>query len=159
MDISFTCPSCKQQLEAPISLSGTAINCPSCNHQLVIPQADPMNVASGGPTNDGNAARLEEKHFVVPVSERPTESLIRKPLPPLEVAARVDGDRSLKVKTIRHSDCVEVGKDRFDEMVSDFLNKVGEPNVVNVSVFNYEHLDLGTRQMVTDYGIMVVYRA
>jgi hypothetical protein len=53
---------------------------------------------------------------------------------------------------------VEVGRDRFEEMVSDFLAKVGEPNVVNVSTFNYQHLDLGTRQMVTDYGIMVVYK-
>jgi hypothetical protein len=158
MDIMFTCPSCKQQLEAPTSLSGTSINCPSCNHQLVIPEADPANLRTGGPTEDGNAARLEEKHFVVPVSEKPTESLIHKPLPPLEVAARTDAGRLLRIRTIRHSDCVEVGKDRFDEMVTDFLNKVGEPNVVNISVFNYEHLDLGTRQMVTDYGILVVFR-
>ena len=80
-------------------------------------------------------------------------------LPPLEVAARTDGEKALKVKCIRHSDCVEVGRDRFEEMVSDFLGKVGETNVVNVNTFNYQHLDLGTRQMVTDYGIMVVYRA
>ncbi len=159
MDIIFTCPNCKQQLEAPTSLSGSAINCPACSHQLVIPDADPANLRAGGPGGDGNAARLEEKHFVVPVSESPTQSLIQKALPPLEVSARVDGVRSLKVKCIRHSDCVEVGRDRFDEMVSDFLEKVGEPNVVNLSTFNYEHLDLGTRQMVTDYGIMVVYRA
>jgi len=53
---------------------------------------------------------------------------------------------------------VEVGKDRFDELVSEFLGKVGESNVVSVNAFNYEHLDLATRQMVTDYGIMVVYR-
>ncbi len=157
MDITFTCPNCKQQLEAPTSLSGTAINCPACSQQLVIPEADPANLRTAG-TGDGNAARLEEKHFVVPVSERPTDSLIKKPLPPLEVAARTDGEKSLKVKCIRHSDCVEVGKDRFEEMVSDFLGKVGEANVVNVSTFNYQHLDLGTRQMVTDYGIMVVYR-
>jgi hypothetical protein len=158
MDITFTCPNCKQQLEAPTSLSGSAINCPSCNHQLVIPEADPSNVRTGGPTTDGNAARLEEHHFVVPVTDRPTQSLIQKPLPPLEVAARTDGERKMKVRCIRHSDCVEVGKDRFEEMVSDFLEKIGEPNVVNVNVFNYEHLDLATRQMITDYGIMVVYR-
>lgn len=157
MDILFTCPNCKQQLEAPTSLAGTAINCPACNHQLVIPEADPANTRASAPA-DGNAARLEEKHLVVPVSDRPTQSLIHKALPPLEVAARVDGVRSLKVKCLRHSDSVEVGKDKFDEVVSEFLNKVGEANVVNVSVFNYEHLDLGTRQMVTDYGIMVVYR-
>lgn len=156
MDITFSCPNCKQQLEAPTSLSGTAINCPACSHQLIIPEADPANLRTA--TSDGNAARLEEKHFVVPVSERPTDSLIKKPLIPLEVAARTDGDRTLKVKCIRHSDCVEVGKDRFEEMVSDFLGKVGEKYVVTVSTFNYQHLDLGTRQMVTDYGIMVVYR-
>src|SRR5678816_2325315 len=98
MDVTFTCPNCKQQLEAPTSLSGTAINCPSCNHQLVIPDADPANLRTGGPSDDGNAARLEEKHFVVPVSERPTESLIRKALPPLEVAARADGLKSLMIK-------------------------------------------------------------
>jgi hypothetical protein len=155
MDITFTCPNCKQQLEAPASLSGSTINCPACNHQLVIPQGDPANVRAA---DDGNASRTEEKHFVVPVSEAPTQSLIKKALPPLEIAARVDGARSLKIKCIRHSDCVEVGKDKFDEIVSDLLNKIGEPNVVNVSVFNYEHLDLGTRQMVTDYGIMIVFR-
>ncbi len=158
MDILFTCPNCKQQLEAPTSLAGTAINCPACNHQLIIPEADPANTRATTPA-DGNAARLEDKHFVVPVSESPTLSLIQKPLPPLDVAARVDGVRSLKVRCIRHSDCVEVGKDRFEEVVSEFLGKVGEASVVNISVFNYGHLDLATRQMVTDYGIMVVYRA
>ena len=73
MDVTFTCPNCKQQLEAPVSLAGSAINCPACNHQLVIPVADPANVkAEGGATADGNAARLEEHHFTVPVSDRPT---------------------------------------------------------------------------------------
>lgn len=157
MDIVFTCPSCKQQLEAPISLSGTSISCPSCNHQLVIPAADPTNLRVGSPT-EGNAAAKEEKHFSVPVSEAPTQSLIQKPLQPLENAARTDGTKEMRVRCIRHSDCVEVGKDRFEEVVSDFLNKVGEINVTNISVFNYQHLDLATRQMVTDYGILVVYR-
>ena len=156
MDITFTCPNCKQQLEAPTSLSGTAINCPSCNHQLVIPEADPANLRV---VSDGNAARLEEKHFVVPVSEKPTESLIHKPLPPLDVAAtRADGEKSLRVKCIRHSDCVEVGHDRFEQMCSDFLKQVGEANIVKIDTFNYEHQDLATRQMVTDYGLMVIYR-
>jgi hypothetical protein len=159
MDIMFTCPGCKQQLEAPSSLSGTTINCPACNHQLVIPEPDPANLRLSGPAEDGNAARLEEKHFVVPVSERPTESLIHKPLPPLDAVPKGDGSKQMRVRCIRHSDCVEVGKDRFDEMVTDFLNKVGESNVMTVSTFNYEHLDLATRQMVTDYGIMILYKS
>jgi DNA-directed RNA polymerase subunit RPC12/RpoP len=159
MDITFTCPNCKQQLEAPTSLAGSAINCPACNHQLIIPEVDPANLRVAAGSEDGNAARLEEKHFVVPVSEKPTESLIHKPLPPLEVAARLDGQKEMRVRCIRHSDCVEVGKDKFDDIVSEFLNKVGEGNVINVNTFNYEHLDLGTRQMVTDYGIMILYRS
>lgn len=157
MDIVFTCPGCKQQLEAPTSLAGTAINCPSCNHQLVIPDPDPANLRIGAP-NEGNAAAREEHHFVVPVTEGPTQSLIQKPLQPLENAAKSDGTKHMKVRCIRHSDCVEVGRDRFEEIVSDFLNKVGETNVTNVSVFNYQHLDLATRQMVTDYGILILYR-
>lgn len=155
MEILFTCPNCKQQLEADSSMSGSTINCPACNHELVIPQADPANLK----TAPASAAKPEDKHFAVPVSDAPTQSLIQKPLTPLETAAKHDGSKMMRVKCIRHSDCVEVGKDNFDQVVTDFLNKIGEPNVINVSTFNYQHLDLATRQMVTDYGIMVVYRA
>jgi DNA-directed RNA polymerase subunit RPC12/RpoP len=153
MEILFTCPACKQQLEAESAMSGSTINCPACNHQLVIPEADPANLKSAGPS------KHDEKHFAVPVSDKPTESLIQKPNPPLEAAAKHDGSKLMRVKCIRHSDCVEVGKDNFDLIVTDFLNKVGETNITNVSVFNYQHLDLGTRQMITDYGIMIVYRS
>jgi DNA-directed RNA polymerase subunit RPC12/RpoP len=153
MDIIFTCPGCKQQLEAESSMSGSTINCPACNHQLVIPEADPSNLKSAV------SVKHDDKHFAVPVSDKPTESLIQKPKPPLEAAARHDGSKLMRVKCIRHSDCVEVGKDNFDMVVTDYLNKVGEPNVISVSTFNYQHLDLATRQMVTDYGIMIVYRS
>ena len=153
MEIIFTCPACKQQLEADSSMSGSTINCPACTHPLVIPEADPSNLKSS------SVQKHEEKHFAVPVSDKPTESLIQKPQPPLEVAAKHDGTKLMRIKCIRHSDCVEVGKDNFDSIVTDFLNKIGEQNVINISVFNYEHLDLGTRQMVTDYGILIVYRS
>ena len=102
---------------------------------------------------------VEEKHFVVPVNEGPTASLIEKPLPPLEAAARKDGQKAITVKTIRHGDCVEVGKDRFDETVTGFLNQVGEENVVSITTFTYSHIDLATRQPLQDYGVMVVYKA
>jgi len=64
----------------------------------------------------------------------------------------------MRIKTIRHSDCVEVGKDHFDEVVTKFLEKIGEPNVVSVTTFNYTHMDLATRDWVTDYGVLVIYR-
>jgi hypothetical protein len=53
---------------------------------------------------------------------------------------------------------VEVGKDHFDEVVTAFLDKIGEASVVSISTFNYTHQDLATRQWVTDYGAFIVYR-
>ena len=86
----------------------------------------------------------------------PTESLISKPLPPLEVAAK-EGIK-LRVKSIRRSDCFEVGKDHFDEVVTRFLEKIGEANLVKLDTFNYTHQDLATREWVTDYGVFIVYK-
>lgn len=153
MDIIFACQSCKQQLEADSSLSGTTIACPACGGNISIPQPDPANLKSSGASPP-----KEEKHFVVPVSDKPTESLIQKPRPPLDIAAKTDGSKHLKVKCIRHTDCVEVGKDRFDEIVSDFLERVGDTNVVSINTFGYTSIDLGTRQLMTEYGVMIVYR-
>lgn len=154
MDVSFTCPSCKQQLEADSSLSGTTIECPACGGQITVPEPDPANVKA--PAAHPPA---EDKHFVVPVSDQPTESLIQKARPPLEIAAKREGRGALVVKTIRHGDCVEVGKDKFDEIVTEFLDKIGQDNVVSINTFNYSHIDLGSRQMVSDYGVMIVFKA
>jgi hypothetical protein len=51
-----------------------------------------------------------------------------------------------------------VGKDHFDEVVSHFLEKVGEANLIKIETFNYTHQDLATREWVTDFGAMIVYR-
>jgi hypothetical protein len=104
-----------------------------------------------------NAARLEEKHFVVPQHKLPAEALIGKPMKPLEIAAR-EGIQ-ICCKTLRHSDCVEVGKDHFDEFVSRFLSKIGETNIVAVHPITYSHQDLATRAWIADYGLMVIYRS
>jgi len=151
MDIEFKCPHCEQDLSADANDAGTEIECPACHQNIVIPQA-----GNGGQVTATLGAPREEKHFSVPVRDKPGDSLIAKPLPSLEAAAK-EGVK-MRIKTIRHSDCVEVGKDHFDEAVTKFLEKVGEPNVVSISTFNYTHMDLATRQWVTDYGILVVYR-
>jgi hypothetical protein len=103
-----------------------------------------------------SAARKEEKHFSVPVHDQPTESLITKPLAPLDVAAKEA--IKLRVKTIRHSDCVEVGKDHFDEVVTKFLEKIGETHLVSITPITYMHQDLASRHWIDDYGVLLVYR-
>jgi DNA-directed RNA polymerase subunit RPC12/RpoP len=156
MEMIFSCPSCKQQLEAETSMAGNQIACPSCGATIVIPEANPMNLHVNPIAS--SAAAKQEYHFTVPVRDTPTEVLIQKPATPLEVAARSDADKKLRLRCIRRTDCVEVGKDRFDEIVTDVLQKIGEANLVSITPLTYTHMDLGTRQLLTDFGVMIVYK-
>ncbi len=146
--------------------AGSEINCPSCGEKIVIPQAP--SAPQGGPTAvpgghqpinpiAASAAAKVEMHLKVPVRATPTESLIEKPLVPLEAAAK-DKDRQIRIKSIRHTDCIEVGHDRFDEIVTSFLGKVGEASIINISTFSYTFLDIGTQKLMTEYGVLIVYK-
>lgn len=174
MDIIFNCPECEQELEVDSSGAGSEIDCPSCGEKILIPQpgtegtrtltstdtsgntplapgANPVNPISS------SAAAKVEMHLKVPVHARPSASLIAKPLPPLEVAAK-ESDKKIRIKTIRHTDCIEVGHDRFDELVSQFLGKVGAEGIVSINSINYTFLDIGTQKLMTEYGVMIIYK-
>jgi len=75
----------------------------------------------------------------------------------LEVAAK-ETDKKMRVKTIRHTDCIEVGHDKFDEMLTHFLEKVGESNIHSISPMTYTHLDIGSQKLMTEYAVLIVYR-
>jgi ribosomal protein S27E len=156
MDLNFQCPHCQQELTVDASGAGSEIECPSCGKSIVIPQPIHGEAHVINPIAASAAAR-EEKHFSVPQREAKTETLIGKPLVPLDVAAK-STDKQLRVKTIRRSDCVEVGKDHFDEVVSQFLGRVGEAAIVNITPINYSHMDLASREWITDFGVVIIYR-
>lgn len=170
MDVIFNCPKCEQELAVDSSGAGSEINCPSCGEAIVIPQpgiggarlsnGDAPQVPGGAhqPINAiaSSAAARVEMHLKVR-SDKKTESLIAKPLAPLEVTAK-ESDKKIRVKTIKHTDCIEVGHDKFDEVVTSFLGKVGETNVINISTLNYTHLDIGSQKLLTDFGVMIVYK-
>ena len=168
MDIIFNCPKCEQELAVDASGAGSEISCPSCSEKIVIPAAPRSSThlpvippSEGGHSAvsaiASSAAAKVEMHLKVPVHNKPTASLIEKAAKPLEVAAK-ESDRKLRVKTIRHTDCVEVGHDRFDEMVSDFLQKVGETHIVSVTPLTYTHLDIGSQKLMSEYAVMIVYK-
>src|SRR5262245_43869343 len=153
MDVIFNCPKCEQELAVDSSGAGTEINCPSCGETIVIPGPD--RSSRPGPDSSSVLPQMEahtvnriassavakgEMHLRVPVRATPTESLIEKPLAPLEAAK--DADKKIRTKTIRHTDCIEVGHDRFDEVVSNFLVKVGETNIISINPVNYSHVDI-----------------
>jgi hypothetical protein len=172
MDVIFNCPKCEQELAVDSSGAGSEINCPSCGELIVIPEphapasrpgvgnGNPVVAPPGGaqPVNAiaSSAAAKVQMHLRVR-SDKTTESLIAKPLAPLEVAAK-ESDRKIRVKTIKHTDCIEVGHDKFDEVVSSFLVKVGEGNIINISPMSYTHLDIGSQKIMTDFAVMIVYR-
>jgi hypothetical protein len=169
MDVIFNCPKCDQELAVDSSGAGSEIDCPSCGESIVIPSPEGASrpllrampdapASGGGPINAiaSSAAAKVEMHLRVPV-HKTTEVLIEKPLVPLEVAAK-ESDKKIKVKTIKHTDCIEVGHDKFDEVVSNFLSKVGETNVINISPMTYTHIDIGSQKLLTDFAVMIVYR-
>ncbi len=170
MDVIFNCPKCEQELAVDSSGAGTEINCPSCGEPIVIPEpetvvsrpgldrAPPAPRVEAHPINPiaSSAAAKVEMHLRVPV-RKVSESLIEKPLVPLEVAAK-ESDKKIRTKTIRHTDCIEVGHDKFDEIITNFLAKVGEANIISINTLNYTYLDIGTQKLLTDFGVLIVYR-
>jgi hypothetical protein len=155
MDLTFNCQNCNQELAVDASASGTEITCPTCNQKITIPALSVSNIHPMNPMATSAAAR-EEKHFTVPVHDSPSEILIEKPLPTLEVAK--EGDKKLRIRCIKRTECVEVGKDKFEQVVSDFLGKIGESNVVSINTINYSHIDMGSRQILTDFGVMIIFK-
>lgn len=171
MDVIFNCPKCEQELAVDSIGAGTEIECPSCGESIIIPEGQAGSPRGGIPTlppepgalgvNPANpiassAAARVEMHLRVPTNKA-SESLIAKPLAPLEVAAK-ETDKKIRTKTIRHTDCIEVGHDKFDEVVTNFLTKVGESNIISITAINYTILDIGTQKLMTEYGVLVVYR-
>lgn len=160
MDITFKCPNCEQELEVDASGAGSDIECPNCSKTITVPVPEFAAVAATEePATQAPAAPAKvEKHFAVPVHAHATAALIQKPnARPLDVIAK-EGDRTLRIKTFKRTDCQEVGKDHFDEIVSAFLEKVGQANIVSVTSINYSYVELSSRQTLTDYGVMIVFK-
>ena len=168
MDIVFSCPNCDQELAVDQTGAGSQIECPACGENITIPasgkvttgplpaapEAPPMPTASSISTS---AAAKVELHLKVPVRDKPSELLIGKPKPPLEVVQKGAG-KKLRIHTIRRASCIESGHDKFDEKVSEFLQLVGETSVISIHTINYEHFDVGVQKIMTDYGLVIVYR-
>jgi hypothetical protein len=165
MDIIFNCPNCDQELAVDQSGAGTQIECPSCGNELTIPGSGKVTTGSLPPVAPpppagsitSSAAAKVPLHLKVPVRDKPGEILIGKSKPQLEVVQKGAGKR-LRIHTIRHSSCVESGHDYFDERVSEFLNEVGETNLIGIHTVSYEAFDVGVQKVMTDYGVLIVFR-
>jgi DNA-directed RNA polymerase subunit RPC12/RpoP len=168
MEIVFDCPHCEQELSVDSSGAGEEIKCPTCGETITIPSTSKNSTVGSSPSDlpppslapspiAGSAAAKVVKHLKVPVHDKPSEVLVAKSKPPLEAIAR-GADKQIYVHTIRHASCVESGHDKFDEVVTRFLNEVGEANIISTHIVSYTHLDIGTQKILNDYGLLVIYR-
>jgi hypothetical protein len=169
MDIVFDCPNCEQELAVDSAGAGSEIECPSCHETITIPAQSTKAPSAPAPSETApapsltpsaiatSAAAKVEMHLKVPVRDKPGEMLIARSKPPLEAIAR-GADKKIRCHTIRHSACLESGHDKFDEKVTEFLNQVGEANLIGVHTISYTYFDVGTQKTLTDYGVLTVYR-
>jgi DNA-directed RNA polymerase subunit RPC12/RpoP len=168
MEIIFNCPNCGQELSVDEAGAGSEIPCPTCSETITIPEKSakaapaPPAEAAHAPTlapsaMASSAAAKVEFHLKVPVRSTPGESLIKKAAVPLEAVAK-GADKQIRVRTIRHDKCVDSGHDKFDEITTKILADIGEHNVIGIHCINYEHFDVQTQKVMTDYGLVIVYR-
>jgi hypothetical protein len=170
MEIIFNCPKCGQELSVDSSGAGSELPCPTCGEMITIPAepAKPGHVAA--PSGDephaprlapsaiaSSAAAKVEFHLKVPVRDKPSESLIKKSAVPLDAIAK-GADKQIRVRTIRHDKCIDAGHDKFDEIVSKVLAEIGEQNVISIHNINFQHFDVQTQKIMTDYGLVIVFR-
>jgi len=94
-------------------------------------------------------------HLKVPVSSKPGEILIKKAAPPL--GAKTGGDKQIRIHTVKHASCIESGHDKFDDKVTEFLNEIGEANMVAMHTISYTYFDVGTQKILNDYGVVILY--
>jgi hypothetical protein len=156
MDLIFKCIHCDQELAVNPAGAGTEIECPTCGQAITIPEAEPQNIRTLNPISSSAAAK-EIKHFAVPVRSTPTEMLIKKQSRRLDIPTK-DGKTKVRIRTIKRTECLEVGHDKFDEHVSEFLGKLDAENIISVTPITYSHFDLNNRQNMTDYGVIIIYK-
>lgn len=164
MDINFSCPNCNVLLTADDAMVGDEIQCPQCNLTFNVPEGTPappppvidpvqeILAASSAP----EAKPRQRVNLTLPSAGKNANALIEKPNKSLEVAAKLG--ISFVVRTIRNSECVVNGRNRFDEMVAEVLSGVGEGNLHSVSPISYSYLDKATQQVLSDYGVLIIYK-
>jgi DNA-directed RNA polymerase subunit RPC12/RpoP len=170
MEIIFNCSNCGQELSVDSAGAGSEIPCPTCGETITIPAAAAKPEAPAAPPAPedhaaslapsaiaSSAAAKVEMHLKVPVRSTPGESLIKKTPVSLDAVAK-GADKQIRIHTIRRDKCIESGHDKFDEVASKFLAQVGEANIIGIHTISFEHFDVQIQKIMTDFGIIVIYR-
>ncbi|MED6325998.1 MAG: hypothetical protein VYE14_01445, partial [Verrucomicrobiota bacterium] len=67
-------------------------------------------------------------------------------------------DGRICVKTIKRGECIELGHDKFDDVLNEFLAKFNRDQIISIQSVNYAHFYPSTRKYLDNYGAMIVYQ-
>jgi len=58
--VSFVCPACNQEIEAPVEMSGKESECPACAAPILVPAAsEPGTLWAASPTPDNATSQAQ----------------------------------------------------------------------------------------------------
>jgi len=158
-DLNFDCPHCGQNLTTDETQAGEQIECPTCTKPFEIPKPGEQNAqvlesSQSSPEDESP----EEKKYSVPVHEGKPEVLVKSKKNSKTIEEEtIEGDGRICAKTIKRGDCIELGQDKFDETLNEFLAKLKREQIISVHPVNYAHYDPATQKYLDDYGAMVIY--
>ena len=113
-----------------------------------------MQKVEAEPTAPTVATEPEPKKLAVP-EHGDGEILLKKESSKKE--EEITGDGKICVKTIKRGDCIELGQDKFDETINNFLEKFSREQIISLHPLNYSHFDPTTQKYLPDYAALIVY--
>jgi ribosomal protein S27E len=137
MDFTFSCPFCNQELSIDDSASGQEIPCPSCNETLIVPAPGHARGTLTVQHHAGASAKIQKANV------------------PLEVAAK--GQKKIHLKSFRRAEWNKDGKDRFDEVVTAFLQKIGKDSIYSIQPIQYSFTPPESTHSHIDYGVVIYF--
>jgi len=73
---------------------------------------------------------------------------------PMTLEQEASSGRTMAIKTIRHSDCVDGDKDTFDEQVTSFLREQGDESIDSVNPIQFSD----DEKKPIDYGVLIIFK-
>jgi len=96
-----------------------------------------------------------QKKYSVPIHEGKPEVLVNSKAVEEE---SMSGDGLICIKTIKRGECIELGHDKLDDGLNEFLAKLNRYQIISMQSVNYAHFDPSTQKYLDDYGAMIVYK-
>lgn len=165
MNVVINCPHCNQEMIIDEAGVGETVDCPACSKEFVIPEGRPEEEVR---KEREAAAPAPEAKKEEPKKEAPKKEE-KKPMPSKEeLAALLPGAQrgksgaeaadapGIKVKSIQHHLCIDMGKDTFDAQVAKVLGSIPREDIISVNPLSYSYKDSGG-DIIADFGVMVIY--